>query len=153
MVLLTSSQVSVAITCTIIFLFTLALFLSGYVIQQQTVRDLRAAIKPHVNQPILVSHLLVHPAKPSSKENIAEDDGDAHAEERHSRMKTMKMIDQRLFDLPPEEKTQAVGGVEEMDVDEKGDPLTRAQRRKKYKKALTAGSEEEGFKGYHRRMW
>ena len=29
-----------------VFLFTSALFLSGYVLQQQTVRDLRAAIKP-----------------------------------------------------------------------------------------------------------
>ncbi|TVY21514.1 hypothetical protein LARI1_G000500 [Lachnellula arida] len=48
MVLLTSSQVSVAISSCIIFFFTTALFLSGYVLQQQTVRDIRAAIKPQI---------------------------------------------------------------------------------------------------------
>ncbi|KAH8660772.1 hypothetical protein BGZ60DRAFT_566471 [Tricladium varicosporioides] len=49
--LLTSSQVSVAISSFIVFFFTLALFLSGYVLQQQTVRDLRAAIKPQIVRP------------------------------------------------------------------------------------------------------
>jgi hypothetical protein len=67
MVLLTSSQVSVAISSFIgklayqlphahanshlVVSFTLALFLSGYVLQQATVRDLRAAIKPQMVQP------------------------------------------------------------------------------------------------------
>ncbi|EPE35046.1 hypothetical protein GLAREA_10741 [Glarea lozoyensis ATCC 20868] len=51
MVLLTSSQVSVAISSFIVISFTLALFLSGYVLQQATVRDLRAAIKPQMVQP------------------------------------------------------------------------------------------------------
>ncbi|KAE9365306.1 hypothetical protein N431DRAFT_387434 [Stipitochalara longipes BDJ] len=49
--LLTSSQVSVAISSAIVFFFTSALFLSGYVLQQQTVRDLRAAIKPQLVRP------------------------------------------------------------------------------------------------------
>ncbi|KAJ9155208.1 hypothetical protein NKR23_g1999 [Pleurostoma richardsiae] len=44
--LLTSSQVSIAISSAIVVFFTLALFLSGYAIQQRTLRDLRAAIKP-----------------------------------------------------------------------------------------------------------
>ncbi|CZS99587.1 uncharacterized protein RAG0_07927 [Rhynchosporium agropyri] len=51
MVLLTSAQVSVAISSAIVFMFTTALFLSGYVLQQQTVRDLRAAIKPQLHRP------------------------------------------------------------------------------------------------------
>ncbi|KAH7390238.1 hypothetical protein BKA64DRAFT_747362 [Cadophora sp. MPI-SDFR-AT-0126] len=51
MVLLTSAQVSVAISSVIVFFFTTALFLSGYVLQQQTVRDLRAAIKPQLQRP------------------------------------------------------------------------------------------------------
>ncbi|KAI0172647.1 hypothetical protein GGR52DRAFT_545543 [Hypoxylon sp. FL1284] len=42
--LLTSSQVSVLISSGIVVLCTAALFLSGYVIQQRTLRDLRAAI-------------------------------------------------------------------------------------------------------------
>ncbi|CZR62833.1 uncharacterized protein PAC_12730 [Phialocephala subalpina] len=48
MVLLTSSQVSVAISTFIVFFFTTALFLAGYVLQQQTVRDIRAVIKPQL---------------------------------------------------------------------------------------------------------
>lgn len=49
MVLLTSSQVSVALSSLIVISFTSALFLSGYVIQQRTVRNLRAAIKPNTS--------------------------------------------------------------------------------------------------------
>ncbi|KAI1504953.1 hypothetical protein F5X99DRAFT_331800 [Biscogniauxia marginata] len=45
--LLTSSQVSVLISSGIIILCTFALFLSGYVIQQRTLRDLREAIRPN----------------------------------------------------------------------------------------------------------
>ncbi|KAK5656197.1 hypothetical protein OQA88_4958 [Cercophora sp. LCS_1] len=44
--LLTSSQVSVAVSSGIVLFFTAALFLSGYAIQQRTLRDLRRAIKP-----------------------------------------------------------------------------------------------------------
>ncbi|KAK3365233.1 hypothetical protein B0T24DRAFT_724109 [Lasiosphaeria ovina] len=44
--LLTSAQVSFAVSTSVIVLCTAALFLSGYVIQQRTLRDLRAAIRP-----------------------------------------------------------------------------------------------------------
>lgn len=46
MVLLTSSTISVAISSGVIFTFTSLLFLSGYVLQQQTVRSLQAALHP-----------------------------------------------------------------------------------------------------------
>ncbi|KAK8073821.1 hypothetical protein PG994_004720 [Apiospora phragmitis] len=57
--LLTSSQVSIAISSGIVLLFTTALFLSGYAIQQRTLNDLRKAIRPdprpspkiHLQQP------------------------------------------------------------------------------------------------------
>ncbi|OAQ98454.1 hypothetical protein LLEC1_02883 [Akanthomyces lecanii] len=55
-VLLTSSQVSILLTGTVIFLCTLALFLSGYVIQQRTVNDLREAIRPRI-RPVTKPHL------------------------------------------------------------------------------------------------
>lgn len=45
MVLLTSSAISVAISSAIVFLFTFLLFLSGYVLQQQTVRSLQEALQ------------------------------------------------------------------------------------------------------------
>ncbi|KAL5349738.1 hypothetical protein ACLOAV_004768 [Pseudogymnoascus australis] len=44
--LLTQSQVSIFISAVTIFFFTLALFLSGYVLQQKTLTNLRAAIRP-----------------------------------------------------------------------------------------------------------
>ncbi|KAM3499946.1 hypothetical protein MY10362_006835 [Beauveria mimosiformis] len=55
-VLLTSSQVSIFLTGIVIFLCTLALFLSGYVIQQRTVNDLREAIRPR-HRPVTKPHL------------------------------------------------------------------------------------------------
>ncbi|KAM0252338.1 hypothetical protein ACHAQJ_007776 [Trichoderma viride] len=45
-ILLTSSQVSMLATASMILLCTSALFLSGYTIQQRTLKDLRAAIRP-----------------------------------------------------------------------------------------------------------
>lgn len=45
MVLLTSSAISVVISGAIVFLFTFLLFLSGYVLQQQTVRSLQEALQ------------------------------------------------------------------------------------------------------------
>ncbi|KAK3363453.1 hypothetical protein B0T25DRAFT_527504 [Lasiosphaeria hispida] len=44
--LLTSTQVSVAVSSGVVFVCTTALFLSGYAIQQRTLRDLRESIKP-----------------------------------------------------------------------------------------------------------
>lgn len=46
MVLLTSSSISVLVSTGVIFLFTFLLFLSGYVLQQQTVRSLQLALHP-----------------------------------------------------------------------------------------------------------
>ncbi|KAI9930016.1 hypothetical protein AWENTII_003523 [Aspergillus wentii] len=46
MVLLTSSTVSVIISTGVISLFTLLLFLSGYVLQQQSVRSIQNALRP-----------------------------------------------------------------------------------------------------------
>ncbi|KAF5858900.1 hypothetical protein ETB97_003606 [Aspergillus alliaceus] len=53
MVLLTSSTVSVILSSGVICIFTLLLFLSGYVLQQQSVRSIQHAIKPlHPPDPI-----------------------------------------------------------------------------------------------------
>ncbi|ERS98154.1 uncharacterized protein SPSK_06619 [Sporothrix schenckii 1099-18] len=43
--LLTSSQVSVAVSASIVILCTFALFISGYVLQQRTLRQLRQSIR------------------------------------------------------------------------------------------------------------
>ncbi|KAK7946565.1 uncharacterized protein PG986_010886 [Apiospora aurea] len=54
--LLTSSQVSIAISSGIVLLFTTALFLSGYAIQQRTLNDLRKAIRPDPRPSPKVNH-------------------------------------------------------------------------------------------------
>ena len=46
MVLLTSSSISVVLSSGVVCIFTFLLFLSGYVVQQQTVRSLQAALHP-----------------------------------------------------------------------------------------------------------
>ncbi|KAF1847622.1 glycosyltransferase family 8 protein [Cucurbitaria berberidis CBS 394.84] len=50
--LLSSGQVSVILSAVIVFLFTLALFLSGYVLQQRYVQNLQAVIKPRLPKPL-----------------------------------------------------------------------------------------------------
>ncbi|KAL6705426.1 hypothetical protein ACN47E_006691 [Coniothyrium glycines] len=50
--LLSSGQVSVILSAGIIFMFTLALFLSGYVLQQRYVHNLHVAIKPRLPKPL-----------------------------------------------------------------------------------------------------
>nr|POE59236.1 glucose n-acetyltransferase 1 [Quercus suber] len=49
--LLTQSQVSVAVSSTIVLLFTTALFLSGYFYQQRTVTSLQTALRPRIPPP------------------------------------------------------------------------------------------------------
>ncbi|KAK7181627.1 uncharacterized protein CC84DRAFT_1104110 [Paraphaeosphaeria sporulosa] len=50
--LLSQGQVSILFSAVIVFLFTLALFLSGYVLQQRYVHSLQLAIKPRLPKPL-----------------------------------------------------------------------------------------------------
>ncbi|KAG9251368.1 uncharacterized protein F5Z01DRAFT_278135 [Emericellopsis atlantica] len=84
-ILLTPSQVSVLVTSLVVISCTLALFLSGYVIQQRTLRDLRSAIKPRAPRPKPPQTYL--PAKFRKNTRTLEDgtiievEGDAEASE------------------------------------------------------------------------
>ncbi|GAB7360109.1 hypothetical protein MBLNU230_g7872t1 [Neophaeotheca triangularis] len=49
--LLTQSQVSVVVSSIVVFVFTFLLFISGYILQQQTVQELQQAIKPRLPPP------------------------------------------------------------------------------------------------------
>ena len=68
MVLLTSSAISAAISGGVVCLFTFLLFLSGYVLQQQSVRSLQAALQ----EPIEV-RIRVQPTLPPPLQNIDND--------------------------------------------------------------------------------
>ena len=52
MVLLTSSTVSVILSSSVVCMFTFLLFLSGYVIQQQSVRSIRIALQTPAPEPL-----------------------------------------------------------------------------------------------------
>src|ERR1700753_4273213 len=45
--LLTSSQVSIALSSTVVIICAFAIFLAGYVVQQHSVENLHAALRPH----------------------------------------------------------------------------------------------------------
>ncbi|CAK4032398.1 glycosyltransferase family 8 [Lecanosticta acicola] len=49
-ILLSQSQVSIVVSSGVVFLFTVLLFLSGYIIQQRTVKGLQSALKPRIPQ-------------------------------------------------------------------------------------------------------
>ncbi|KAG5922383.1 hypothetical protein E4U42_005497 [Claviceps africana] len=55
--LLTSSEVSALVSICVVVLFTLALFFSGYSLQQRTLQDLRVAIRPDYTRPSPKAHL------------------------------------------------------------------------------------------------
>ncbi|KAF2233469.1 glycosyltransferase family 8 protein [Viridothelium virens] len=66
--LLTSAQVSMFASSGVVFIFTLALFFSGYVIQQRTVSSIQEAIKPRTPAPPPSSspqEVLIEPLQPS----------------------------------------------------------------------------------------
>jgi hypothetical protein len=56
MVLLTSSTVSVILSTGVVCLFTLLLFFSGYVLQQQSVRNIQSALRPPEVPDLIAGH-------------------------------------------------------------------------------------------------
>ncbi|KAI1472398.1 uncharacterized protein F4812DRAFT_408747 [Daldinia caldariorum] len=83
--LLTSSQVSVVLSSGIVILCTAALFLSGYVIQQRTLRDLRAAIKPtRIPRPSPKVYHPDHLSSPSHLEDTISDSRLPHRRRQYS---------------------------------------------------------------------
>ncbi|KAJ5148823.1 hypothetical protein N7448_000401 [Penicillium atrosanguineum] len=69
MVLLTSSTVSAIISMAVIALFTILLFFSGYVLQQQSVRNIQNAIRPRSDPASLKDHGAAFPK--SQKRGLA----------------------------------------------------------------------------------
>lgn len=164
--LLTSGQVSFAVSSVIVFLFTSALFLSGYVLQQQTVRDLRAAIKPQLvrttgpdlylppqfrEDGYLVDAVVIETSEADKEESddmIGATRWQKAARKKAKEVEVAKaqkpMVDSEGAESQPGEET--TGETEEK-------PLSRAERRKRIKNQILAEGEGEGFKGYRRRMW
>ncbi|KAK0718861.1 hypothetical protein B0T21DRAFT_338724 [Apiosordaria backusii] len=161
--LLTSSQVSIAVSSSIVFFFTLALFLSGYAIQQRTLRDIRASI----NRP-----------KPSPKIFLPDRFKQSTTELEDG---TIVIVEDENISRPPRPEREVVITVvptvpteEEVLAEEKGKagkggrgrgvegegeedgmqkPVSRAERRRRIKEELMrmAQGEERGW--YQRRLY
>ncbi|OAX82067.1 hypothetical protein ACJ72_03580 [Emergomyces africanus] len=77
MVLVTSSSISFAVSTSIIGLFTLLLFLSGYVLQQKSVRGIQAAISPSAPSRLASRHYPVAGGSPAGAYVIVNQGKDA----------------------------------------------------------------------------
>ncbi|KAI1351021.1 hypothetical protein F5Y01DRAFT_283818 [Xylaria sp. FL0043] len=177
--LLTSSQVSVLLTCAIVLLFTSALFISGCLIQQRTLRDLRYAIKPaHVTRP--KPKVWNSEALRKAKTTIRLEDGtlveiqsrpdpELEADPLSSGPKSIEVRPT----IPEDEEQKPIAQPEgdeaedsahgdddalkvkpEWDgVQEGGEPLTRAERRRRIKAEIQRLSQGDTPVYYQRRLW
>ncbi|KAG7291699.1 hypothetical protein NEMBOFW57_001718 [Staphylotrichum longicolle] len=180
--LLTSGQVSIAVSSAIIFLCTAALFLSGYVIQQRTLRDLRAAIKP---SPRPSPKLFLPDRFKQSTTELADgsiiilDDGDGGAgqgggavvevkptlesDEKHEQNDVDVDAGRSQSALQPTKtgkklsKTSKKKGkgapVDDDESDEPQKPMSRAERRRRIKEEIMRLSQGEERGYYQRRLW
>ncbi|KAK3310769.1 uncharacterized protein B0T15DRAFT_489422 [Chaetomium strumarium] len=174
--LLTSGQVSIAISSGVVFLCTAALFLSGYALQQRTLRDLRAAIQTPKPSPKI---FLPDRFKQSTTElpdgtivtlDEDADDGDTRRKgEAIIEIKPTVLQDEgsRQQYVSGEKPTKTVKGKgrakekggkgsakEDGPDDNDGElqkPMSRAERRRRIKEEIMQNSQGEGPRGYYRR--
>ncbi|KAI0845868.1 hypothetical protein F5Y00DRAFT_245492 [Daldinia vernicosa] len=173
--LLTSSQVSVVISSGIVVLFTAALFLSGYTIQQRTLRDLRAAIKPNrIPRPSPKVYFPEHHDAPSQLEDTINDSRLRHRRKKYSAeeedvVTVRHTVPEEELEKPEweesaaSEKDDAAAGafvgtpdaVEEPTPKKKLEekPVSRAERRRKIKEEIRRLSEGQERVYYQRRLW
>ncbi|KAI0428036.1 hypothetical protein F5Y09DRAFT_13293 [Xylaria sp. FL1042] len=183
--LLTSSQVSVLLTSGIVLLFTSALFISGCLIQQRTLRDLRSAIKPAVvtrPKPKAWNSEALRRAKTTIRledgtlvEIQSRLDPELEADPSSSGPETIEVRptipeseepEQEQKPITPPSRDDAGDGVHEDDdsevlkvkpawdgVQEGGEPLTRAERRRRIKAEIQRLSQGDTPVYYQRRLW
>ncbi|UPL01458.1 hypothetical protein LCI18_012392 [Fusarium solani-melongenae] len=174
--LLTSSQVQIIASCIVVVLCTSALFISGYVIQQRTLRELRVAIKPRNTRPSPKVYL---PEKFRTRTKELEDgsvvdiDTEADIEVRRQRLlievketlpgaklesaegnaaleRNIELVKQ-LQSKVVEKMSTPEGHVEAPVKNHK--PVSRAQRRKMIKNELQKLAQGDEPAYYQRRMW
>ncbi|KAF5024095.1 hypothetical protein F66182_3839 [Fusarium sp. NRRL 66182] len=172
--LLTSSQVQVIASCLVVVLCTVALFISGYVIQQRTLRELRTAIKPRAQTRPSPKVYLPEKFKVRTKEledgRVIDIDTEADIEVRRQRLlveikETKPNVDvqgdvalARNLEIIKQLQSKVVdkmstpeGHVEAPVKNHK--PVSRAKRRKMIKQELQKSAQAEEPAYYQRRMW
>ncbi|KXX80868.1 hypothetical protein MMYC01_202072 [Madurella mycetomatis] len=169
--LLTSAQVSVAVSSGVVFFFTAALFLSGYIIQQRTLRDLRAAIKPTPRpspKVFLPDRFQQSTTELPDRSVIVVDDGEKGADQNGNPVVEVNLT-------PPDDNTQKTlsngqqasdetvedkkgtkrdkSSTEADDLDKPQKPISRAERRKRIKEEIMRLSQAQEHGYYQRRRW
>ncbi|KAI6369960.1 hypothetical protein MCOR25_004307 [Pyricularia grisea] len=162
--LITSSQASVALTAMIVVACTLALFLSGYAIQQRTLRDLRAAIKPppRPSPQVYIQQSAGWQAAAAKGEydndefegsssgggdgdsSIVTDNNDEPVVEVEVKDSRSSMLS--MFGGAKGDKLAATGAAAQK-------PLSRVERRRKIKEDIKKLSQGESPVYYQRRLW
>ncbi|KAI0130213.1 hypothetical protein BJ170DRAFT_619191 [Xylariales sp. AK1849] len=166
MVLLTSSQASVAISSGIVVLFTLALFLSGYAIQQRTLRDLRKAIRPdpRPSPKIYLPDRFKQSTTELSNGRVIELDDDFPSSPRQIKQKEVTIdvrptVPEDAAQKPMKQEKAATGKRDgkkrrgDKTEEEREEPMTRAERRRRIKQDIRDMSQGEGPVYYQRRLW
>ncbi|KAK1768686.1 hypothetical protein QBC33DRAFT_568367 [Phialemonium atrogriseum] len=165
--LLTHSQVSIAASSSIVLFFTAALFLSGFAIQQRTLRDLRAAIKP-APRPSPGTGIFLPDRFKQDVTELA--DGTvviAVDNNNNSNGKSGPVVEVRPS-VPEEEgvtsgegerkgvekeKEKGAGGSVGGEKRPKQKPVSRAERRRRIKEELRVMTEGNTPAYYQRRLW
>jgi hypothetical protein len=150
-----------------VFLFTAALFLSGYVLQQQTVRDLRAAIKPQLvrhsgpdlflppqfgKDGYLVDAVVIETTH-KDIESGEDDDMIGATRRQKAERKKMKEIEAAKAQKRSEHEISQDANSNNRETKKEEKVFSRAERRKRIKEQILADGDGESFKGYRRRMW
>ncbi|KAK1750247.1 hypothetical protein QBC47DRAFT_394290 [Echria macrotheca] len=169
--LLTSSQVSVAVSSSIVVFFTAALFLSGYAIQQRTLRDLRAAIKPKPSPKIIVQEQFRKTQTVLGGGTAAKHDGTSEivveirptlpkkaGSDGKRQQKLDGMEDERRVEAEDDgqlAETQGQQGAPDGDAEPEKpqQPISRAERRRRIKEEIMKLAEGQQRGYYQRRLW
>ncbi|KAI0837970.1 hypothetical protein F5Y06DRAFT_58488 [Hypoxylon sp. FL0890] len=173
--LLTSSQVSVLLSSGIVVLCTAALFLSGYAIQQRTLRDLRSAIK--INREPRPSPKIYLPDRFKKSTTELEDGtvvdvNDPRLGRRRRRQDVQDddivIVRPTLPDEKPQQQNPAAPETKEnndetgvrVGIQDSGEeatknqkPISRAERRRQIKEEIRRLSEAKDPVYYQRRLW
>ncbi|KAM0342800.1 hypothetical protein ACHAPU_009164 [Fusarium lateritium] len=172
--LLTSGQVQVIGSCFVVVVCTFALFISGYVIQQRTLTQLRSAIKPRAETRASPKIYLPEKFKVRTKEledgRVIDIDTEADIEVRRQRLlveiketkpnvdtegdealaKNLEIIKQLQAKVVDKMSTPK-GHVEAPVPNHK--PVSKSKRRKMIKQELQKSAQAEDGLYYQRRMW
>ncbi|KAI0535307.1 hypothetical protein GGR58DRAFT_447929 [Xylaria digitata] len=173
--LLTSSQVSVLLTSGIVLLFTSALFISGCLIQQRTLRDLRLAIRPAIvtrPKPKVWDTEALRRTKTTIRledgtlveiQSPGADDPPSEPETIEVRPTVPDVEEPEQKPITPPSQDDASDGEEDDSalkvkgpwdgVQEGGEPLTRKERRRRIKAEIQRLSQGDTPVYYQRRLW